>query len=267
MADWPMMGVGRILCYGGDTGDSYGLDITTGAANTKGNWYEACASIPSGVCGVCVNLLHGGYSEYLYDLGIGAEGSETAIIHNMPRQNQSSAAYRLNASFLFPIALPAGERLSLRAQATSASKGCAASVILLTSSFLSHQPAGKVFTYGANTADSGGTSIDPGESANTKPVNYTEISSSVDANLSGIIIAVAGNGNGSRSEYGWLLDVAIGSAGNEVNIVENYCLNCHQSNDYVTPAVSFFMPVSIPDGSRLSARAVSSAVASLVTSS
>jgi len=256
MADWPLIGAGLVTSHGVDTATSEPLTVVTGgAAHTKGSWVEVCSSIPKDVCEVQI-VIHNGHADaFLHDLGIGAAGSEQVIIANIPRQASPTAVYGIAAVYRFPIGLPAGERLAIRVQSDyDGSRNSHVSALLISGSFLSKRPAAsKVFTYGANTADSGGTSVAAPSTANTKGP-YVEFSSGVEADLCGIMVAVADDTNTNRSEYYWLLDVAIGEAGSEQNVVENLCFFAHFNPDIVHPPTSGFLPVCIPKNSRLSVR-------------
>jgi hypothetical protein len=159
---------------------------------------------------------------------------------------------------MFPVKIPAGTRISARSQASTGASVVRCSVILFSQGFLPGQPLGIVTTYGAVTADSGGTSIDPGGSANTLG-SYVEITATTTYPIRYLAIAIGNQKNGTRSSQSWLVDISVGPA-TETVLISRLALNCSTSPDSVMPQVFNMMPVNIPAGTRITVRAQSDGI-------
>ena len=163
MGDWPLTLSSNIQTVGQNYASSRGTTVTASAsANVKGAWSQIVASTPIAAKTIIIDFrcsLNGGF---LVDVGIGASTVETVIIANL-----IAARFQSNSNYSFPISIPAGSRISARAQATTGSDALFVLVMLL-----SHGFAGTSFSrvtgYGVATADSGATQVDPGATANTK---------------------------------------------------------------------------------------------------
>ena len=261
MADWPQTHQSGIsLHYPTGSGlDNLRMTVTGGAANTKGSWTEIVSSTPYDVCAIYLPLNLGHFDttlDYLIDIGVGASGSEQVIIENLLFSSSESIRDAANP-YLLPVSIPAGTRVSIRAQENSGSKSLYTGIqFFYGRHFASVFPTTKIDTYGANTADSGGVEVDPGGSSLTKG-SYSEITSSCEE-IKGLIIAIGNKKNGSRAEAWFGLDIAIGGSGQEQVIIPNYSLHSYGSTNKVSPSVSPVFPISIPAGTRISARAMSS---------
>ncbi len=101
---------------------------------------------------------------------------------------------------------------------------------------------------GSNTATSGGVSLSTIASVNTKS-SWTEIVASSGIHAHGIVLSMYINGNTATMG---LVDIGIGGSGSEVVIIPNYPVQRIGSNP--ASSGSYFFPVTIPVGSRISAR-------------
>ena len=255
--DWSLIGKeSRVACY--PTGATYYVTITTStSANTKGNWVELVASTPFDGY---VDLTYGRFetkADFLIDLAIGAVGSEIIIWSNLLFGSTTASGYAMGAHLPIPIFIPAGTRISARAQSTRVGVN-----YQYIGGVVCHEGGGfgiptllsTSYTYGANTADSGGVQLDPGGTVDTKGA-WTEITASCAA-LKGILLAFSAIVSITRSgvNYWWHTDIGVGSAGNEQVLILDYPLTCHPTPCAVMPRYSTFIPVSIPSGTRISAR-------------
>lgn len=253
MGDWP-------ISYGSKSSGQGITEIYAVAhadANTKGNWIECIASTPY-MCEIAVSILSlsGNYA-YLVDIGIGPAGSEIVLVANL-NKDWPTTVYGAPTSYNIPILLPAGTRIAARCQClTAGSKQASISIHTIPfGGFGFPYGCQLCTTYGAVTADSGGTSIDPGASAGTYGA-WVEFSAATTYRIRALQIGIGNQSNTARTQGFWGLDVGIGSAGNEVAIVSGYQLFCHSSADLVVPNVSPLFPVVVPQNSRLSVRAKS----------
>jgi hypothetical protein len=116
----------RVITYGADTGTSRGVNVDPGSsADTKGAWVEISAATSDILKALLVRFGDGGSTrgslkQGLLDVGIGAAGSEIVAIPNIHflHSYYSSSAYGFSpdCSVLFPVSIPSGYRLAVRAQ-------------------------------------------------------------------------------------------------------------------------------------------------------
>lgn len=252
MAEWGTQGGGQAFeSAGAVAASSAGTTVAASAsANTKGAWVEITAATARDAQALLVELSAVGAMAGLVDVAVGASGSEVVIVANLIIQRRQTAGL----SVLFPIPIPAGTRLALRLQSTVGSASITAKVLLVAQGIVSPPPLGLVTTYGAATADSGGTTVDPGGTANTDSA-WTELSSGVNpcrwlllsftevSALFGLSIAAT-----------WLVDVAVGAGGSEVELVADLLISGNPEGDMFYPS-PLLLPLTLPAGARLSVRA------------
>lgn len=256
MPSFPLLEGQRVENAGANTAVSRGTTITSGAAHTKGSTYTtliASTAFDASAIWIMLDDCPAG-NDFLIDIAIGAASSEVIICSNL-YGGTSTGSLVYGANYFVPIKITAGTRVSARCQATGASQAIRVSALLFAQGFLPGQPLSLVTTYGDATADSGGTSIDPGGTANTKPATFTEIVASTTYPIRALIVAFGNQANAVRTSASWLVDVAIGAASSEQIIFPNIVLNASSSPDTVLPQTTPPLPVNIPAGTRLSARA------------
>ena len=224
--------------------------ITSGAANTKGSWVEVEDSLTSDAQGLLLTFGDSSSDDYLFDIGVGAAASEVVVVANIPwcRQLASSG---IKESAYIPFRIAAGARVSLRCQNTVGGGTASAGVTFLHAVPLS--PCTVATTYGAATADSGGTSVDPGSSANTKGA-YSQITASTTGAIKWLLVGIGNQVNTTRTSANWLMDIATGGAGAEVVLIPNLNLQAGAGLDVMHPHY-FSFPCDIPSGTRLAVRA------------
>lgn len=256
MPSFPLHGAQKTENAGAVTSTSRGTAVTaSGSANTKGSYAEliAATAFISSWIWVMIDDVAAGV-DYLIDIAIGGAGSEVVICSNL---YAGAGTGSINYGwYLFPIQVPAGVRLSARCQASTASSVARVSAMLFAGEFDTGSMLQKLNTMGDATADSGGTSIDPGGTVNTKG-SYTQIVSSTPRPIKSLVIAFGNQANNVRSSQSWLVDIAIGGSGSEKVILPNIAINASTSPDIVTPQVTPPLPVNIPAGTRIAARAQS----------
>lgn len=235
-----------------DSSSTYSIAQQTGSANTKSDYIEIDASTDySGF--PLVSLVVSEYTEdYLFDIAVGAEDSESVILPNLIMSCLSAGQYGVQYPILFPILIPKNSRISWRAQSYGATNWCEVHMAIVPpSAFHSSQGFAKCLDYGSSTADSGGTSVDPGGSANTKG-SWTQLSSSTERTIRGVILGIGSQRNTVRTDAAWKLDLAFG-ASNEI-VISDFFLNCRSEHDLVCPRFSPFLPITIPAGVALNTR-------------
>jgi hypothetical protein len=263
MPDWPMMGGQRYESGGHDTANSRGTTVTTGTANTKSaSWVQIMASTGFDASGILIQLTDtaaGG--DFLVDIAFGAAGSEVVKIANLCAASSTGSVTR-GAVYLIPIHIPAGTRISAKSQSSLAAASTIRVILTLWSQgFAPSQQLSRVVTYGANTADSGGVSVDPGGTLNTKATTDPGSSGgfytigTTTAQHSYLILAFPNQVNTVRTSCSWLVDVTVGASGSRTTLIPNLQLQCSTTDDLVLPTVLGPFPVDIPEGTVLGVRA------------
>lgn len=103
----------------------------------------------------------------------------------------------------------------------------------------------RIASYGADTATTNDILLTAGGSAHTKGA-WTEIASSTAFTCDWLRLGMTSRASSSAA----LIDIGIGAAGSEVVILENLPLACGSGLN----GVDIFIPITIPAGTRLSAR-------------
>lgn len=258
MADFPSLrGASRATTVGPNTATSGVVTLSPNASpNTKGSWTEIVSAAPFEVDGFMV-FLRGALDscDSLIDIAIGAAASEQVIVSNIAFTQR--AAERAATSFWVPLKIPSGQRISARCQTTTGTSNSIFIYLVPVASGLKNAPSwGRAVALGAVTADSGGTSVDPGGTINTKG-SYSELTASLDIDVEWIVVNITNQANTAATTALFLMDIAIGAGGSEQVIVPNLHFIIDAAPDTPMPQHLSF-PVSIPKGQRVSVRAQSS---------
>lgn len=254
MADWPLLQKSQIAESSIVDYNSLSGIQADGGVNTKGSYVELISSSSYDAYGILLHI----QTEYLissdilFDIAVGSSGSEVVIIPDVLAGCPYSNADFSSGSIFIPISIPSGSRISARCQASTGSPYAKVGFHLLCGD-LSQGLGNKMVTYGAETTNSGGTAIDPGGTASTKG-SYAELTASCE-NIKGFFLSIGSRANTGRTDAYWRLDVAIGAPGSEIVILPDFPLAANAVSDHVLPKFSPFIPIGIPDGSRISARA------------
>ena len=255
--------IGNIARHKGYPGPpDYATTVTAaGSADAKGAWAELVASTDFEAGAFSIEVLHWSQadSDILWDVGIGAAESEVSIVDNLIYAVGKTYDYRGVQIYHFPLPIPAGTRISARCQAEVASSTIGLATQIYDVTYYSQRPPGRITTYGANTDDTDGVVIDPGAVANTKGA-WIEITSSLTHDIQGFMWGITSNQNHARATYTFKLDIGIGADESEVVIVSNHLLTSYTIIDVVFCKFSPYIPISIPAGTRISARAACSGI-------
>jgi hypothetical protein len=254
MPDWSLLGGQRGTTEGAVLATSLPTTVQSGAINTKSAaWVQLTASTTHDADGIWVVANNTTGTDVLYDIAIGGAGSEVIILENLGTSSGTGNAIR-NSGYYFPITIPAGTRLSAKSQTTAATQSIRMAVTLFQGGFQVAPGLSRVTTYGAVTADSGGTSVDAGGTANTKGT-YSVITASSTNPIRGLIFYIGNQANNARTAANFFMDIAIGTAAAEQVIISDIPLQGTSTEDVVSPQVSPLLPVFIPAGTRITARA------------
>lgn len=118
-----VMQVGTATTYGADTATSTGTNIPySGSTNTKNTtWTELSASTTGHTRALLIlvglrGAVNANGTSSLLDIGVGAASSEVAVVPNLAVQSDSTTDRFFPLARLVPADIPAGSRLSARAQ-------------------------------------------------------------------------------------------------------------------------------------------------------
>lgn len=238
--------------------NNWGQDIPTDAtANTKGSYTSMIASTAFDATSLLVMTCYT-YSHtvsFLFDIAVGASSSEQIIIPDVYINGGDSGREQIFMQE-FPVDIPAGTRISARTQcSTTGPQNLGLSFRPMRGGFFSFGGSPKITTYGANTSDSGGVSIDPGGTADTKG-SWVEITSSC-SEVYGLMICTGSESLAPQWTH-FLIDIGVGGAGSEVVVIADHLV---VSTNVVglgfTPMHSIWYPARIPAGTRIAARSLS----------
>lgn len=252
MSDW-----GYPAGYGRLDPTVYAASPVTGAANVKGSWLQLVASTPFDACGFMVSLRSGGgVMNILYDIGVGAGGSEIAIAGNLLTQTDAAANDVYDEWRYIPVAIPAGTRLATRAQASLTTKTISdVRINLVAKPFTGYGELSRCTDYGAVTASTRGTNMTPPTSGNGAYVQLTAACNDIK-----LLMLTLSSNPGQNANYGGTVELAIGAGGSEQTVVPGVPILARVATT-ATP-VGFggrhpaIIPLSIPAGTRIASRVV-----------
>lgn len=231
-----------------------GQPTSSASANTKGGYTEivSAANNTKDIYGFALMLPNASTNrDCLIDIAVGGAGSEVVVMGNILFSSIKSGRHGDHA--VIPLFIARGQRIAARVQCST---GSTAQNVSMTPFHRNPWPRRywTCETWGAATGDSGGTSIDPGGTANTEGA-WTELTSSTTRRTRLFVIAIGNQNNTTRSDATWLVDLGVGAAGSEVAVAENMYFIVNQAIDFTCPCFHGPIPVDIPAGSRVSVRA------------
>jgi hypothetical protein len=243
-----------VTTLGADATASIGIQITDPTViNTKGAYLEYEDSSAAACQGLLL-CLHGGGADadVLVDIATGAESSEVVLVGNILFRCENVTDQQ--RWYFFPVSISAGTRIALRSQATSTSVNVHAVLYLLNNTENVALQGLTPTTYGANTADSGGVSVDPGASTNTKG-SYSEIEDSTADSIDWLFVVIGNQANANPTSASWLIDIATGAAMSESIVIADVQAHLRAEIDIPDALCIGPFPVAIAAGTRLAARA------------
>jgi hypothetical protein len=253
MAEWAAQpGGARVLWFSAYTSGD-GIINSSASANTKGS-YEAVATTTFDIDSFIVNFAPNTQlsRDFLCDVSVGAGGSEQIILSNLLYSGSVLLEY---APYHFPLHIPSGSVIRARTQCSTGTSAHELFFHGFTSSFDGQPACTRVETLGANTADSGGTSIDPGGTTGVLGT-WQQVVATTSFDYRYLIVAFGNQANATRSSMQGDLDIAIGAAASEQLILSGLRYGTTTGDDCINPHVYPTFPVAIKAGSRISARTV-----------
>ena len=138
---------------GASAATSSGTTVTaSGTANAKGTWVELDASTAADACWITVLVGPNGFTgRFLVDVGLGAGGAEAVLLPDLHFDGNATGNHP--AAYRFPVAIPAGSRVSARCQCSTASGTVNVAAVLDQGDNAGLGGTGDVAAYGASAAD------------------------------------------------------------------------------------------------------------------
>jgi hypothetical protein len=264
MADFPFRGDGHSYKdYGKVVTDSVATTMTTLTAptgnNAKGDWLEIVPSLAINAKALMIHTLQATVSgrSYLIDIGIGTAGNEVVLAANLLVTIGTPTTSKI---FHLPLLVPAYSRLSARYQTEDITNDDIRLAITAIEGTLWGNPSfSRMVTIGAVTADSGGTGITP---VNGSKGNYAALTASSSQDIFACIIAFCTSGaDYTLNDTGYDVDLSIGPASNETVILPDIMVHGNSVRNAYEPPITPLLPIQIPAGSRIAARASGSSTA------
>lgn len=245
---------------GEDASTSTGTSVAAHAsANTLGSWVQLGADTTRDAylfAAAMTSIAQG--VGHLVDIGIDPAGgtSFTPVVQQIAVAVANTAtAPPLQAHFVpfGGLFVPAGSAVAARTRASTGGETLDVRALLMSGS----PDVGYTWveTLGADTADSGGTSIDPGATANTKGA-WTTLSAATSYDIDAFVVMVNSSATlSAQNDAEGFIDIAIEVSSTQHIIVGNYPFM--QSGSEITVAPRVLVPTPIPLGSKVVARAQS----------
>jgi hypothetical protein len=230
------------------------LTLTASATpHTVGPWVQAVAATTDTIEWVELTLtaptfVSGNQQTVLVNIGIGGSGSEVIVVPAIQMGwGNNGMRYRV------PCHIPIGSRVSLQCQSNTVSKSFSLSVTFGSSIYGKSSPSTLIAMGGPNLlTTSKGVNLPAAGTINTKTA-WTSIIASTAVPFGALFVGVGGGTDTSLPAGSFLVDIGIGSTGNEVPIISNICY-ITSATEYITPTCNPLFPCNIPLGTQLSAR-------------
>lgn len=254
MSNWPLLNQSGGYTIG--MSGTYGTDVTPGVSGAKGSWVELSSSLPTDADGLVLSPGHWNTSMVRsFDIGVGASGSEVAIVRDILNPVTNSQA---SVRIPIPVAIPRGTRVSIRAaqQTDATARIVTVSCNVIPPSGLTPKCRGSIITLNCDDETKSGTFYatnycDGGGTPSTKGA-WTELTSSCPRDTTLALIALVTHpSSGSYSVYK-SVDLGVGGSGSEAAVLSDVTI---RAADRVEPGVApALVPVAFKRGDRISAR-------------
>lgn len=241
---------------GETTASSTGTLLTAaGSIDTKGSYVALGSPTSFAYEGFTVYLAANSIEQdYLIDISIDDGSGNNQILVPDLHFAAAKGVNEHNFSMFIPVHIAAGAQIDARVACGDASDTCRCLIVGHSANpggFPGFSRAVALFTPGSSR----GVAIDPGGSAHTKG-SWVQMSASCPADVSAIFGVAGFNGDNSRAAAArMMLDIGIGSAGNEFVLVPNLYFGWGSTWDGANDVILQPIAASIPLGSRVAARA------------
>lgn len=226
--------------------------VGAGTINTLSSWTDLTTSCPYDADGFLFSFANTTSNvSCLIDIGIDPSGG-TSFQIIAPQLLWASHQLRTNDWFHVPVTIPAGSRVAVRHQSSTAPTDVRCAIHLITAGSWAKPTVSKVVAIGANTATSSGVQLDPGGSSQTYPGSFTTIGTAPN-DLCALCVKIGGINNTAPTNTSFALEIAVG-AGPDI-IMEQLRFASGSTGDNYGPLSDFWLPVSVPSGATLAAKA------------
>lgn len=240
---------------GANAAASTGIALTAHATtHTMGSWVELIAATTHETTLVLVTLTDTSTpgTGYLVDIGVGAAAAEQILIPKLLSYN-SVAAQPIPRTYLLPIAIAKGERISARCQSATTVATIKVAIQCFSGPITGRHGVRRVETAGISTANSNVTLIaDPGATPHTDG-GWTQLIAATTFHWRWVCVAVTTTDAAAGAITSFLFDLGVGASSSEVAFVNDLWVLSHTATDHPVPGTYCF-PCSIASGSRVSAR-------------
>ena len=229
-----------------------GTTVTaSGSTNTKGSW--ASLGTPTFDYNmIAVSVFQTAASDKMFDIGINdGSGNWHVIAEDLRFPGPKYAD--LGLFYTLPLRVKAGKAVGMRVQASSASHVLNCTITGFSKAPLNADGYSRMIRLQTAVTTSRGTAIDAGATANTKS-GWVELNSSVSTDVDALYASIGFNGDTGRTANATaLMDLGIGSAGNEYVIVPNLFIRWTTTTDGPMQIIGT-LPVPVKNATRLVAR-------------
>ncbi len=249
-------GSGSAFQAGADTTAIAATSVAGGGTTAWGAWVELHSSLPIDVNRVDFIAFHeqGSSSNPVYEIGIGAAGSETPIEDSKVCIGRKQIADGGETITRY-INLKKGDRVSVRVL-TGSTSSTLCQVIFSNERGASSMQYRRLYTTSESTLGDYWPVIDPGTVAGT-PGAWHEIEASTPFDVTEVVLHSGGyagyRGDGTNRKI-YLCDIGVGTSGSEVVKVSDIVLDYVDLYAMGFAPLSIPVPVSIPKGSRIAVR-------------
>jgi hypothetical protein len=229
-----------------------GTTVTANASgNVKGSW-TSLGTPTFAYDHIAVSIAQTAASAKLFDIGINdGSGNWFVIAENIhfPGTKYADTIF----AYDFPLHVEAGQQVGMRVQASTGSHVLNATLTGFSRGVYGAPGYSRLLKLDGGTANSRGTALDAGATANTKSA-WTQLTASTSVSVDALYAIIGFNGDVTRTANATaLMDIGVGSAGNEFSIIENYFMRWTTTTDGPM-LVCGTLPVEIEGGVRVAAR-------------
>jgi len=236
------------------TASSLLTTVTAGTAHAKGAWVTMIASTGFPASEVIVQSQGAANvaatdTSTLFEIAIGAAASEVVVVPETPCGHIDAGGFH---NWRFPVAVPAGVRVSMRIQSAVASKTLTAQVRLVGGGVVPPEASSaRGDAYGILTASSGGTALTVAGATHTKSA-WTQLVASTTGRARFMVVGLQPVVGTVIAATAGLVDIGVGAAAAEQVVVPNVPYSTIATEVIRYEAIT--VPVTIPSGTRIAAR-------------
>jgi hypothetical protein len=257
-ANWsPWNGGARAQTLGVTTASATtGTTVTAGgSANTKGSWVDI-----GGTTGfswkrlLAAMIANSGAVDFVVDIGINVGGNRFVIAEDLRFASSRRIASEGIQYCDLPLFVPAGAQLSARCAGSSASATLQLAITGFSAGLAGMAPFSRCRAL-YTPSSSRGVAIDPGAAANTKSA-WVQLVASSGFHSAAVMAAIGYNGDVARTAASrTALDIGIGASSSEHVLLPDLLLGWGPTLDGPFVANIPLLPLYIPSGTRVVARA------------